>query len=632
MKPAHEGSVLDYVAAAVLELDAEGRVRSANAAAQRLLRRADLDPAPVGLRFAELWSPADDAQIAVRQALAGTQAAFRAVACDGDGLEAGEVAGDWCATLRPVIEADGAVHGIIATCVPTGDGPAAGRRERSIAETFLDCSRTGLAILSRDLDILRVNPMMEQWYSHSLPLVGRKCHEVFYGHPRPCGNCPALRAMETNCLEMEVVPLVTSEGMTGWLELYASPFRDDDGAVAGVVEHVLDVTERVRREQRLQTIARMGAVGQLAGGVAHEFNNIMASIMGYAQLAMQQPSEEHITQALAVAETGCRRGKQVTDGLLAFSSPVAPSRDLTRIESCVDNALALLQTELISAHIEVVRGDASHVPDLTADQRQMEQVFLNLLMNAWQAMPDGGHLGITFTVALCDTGGADRRCCHIEVSDTGVGMAPSELERIFDPFFTTKGRLGNSDTPGLGLGLSIAHGVVAAHEGTMHVRSAPGQGTSMTVCLPLPKAESHTHRTEESMPPEAPPQGRGKALRILVAEDEDPLRELLCEILRARGHEVSEAPDGQKAIRALRSAEWDLVITDILMPKANGTELLKEVRASTRKVPCIVISGRGEDILKQQAIALGAAVCLRKPFDIGDILKAVDEAMATATE
>ena len=621
--------MLDYVAAAILELDAEGRVKSANAEAERLFQRAG--QSPVGLGFAELWRPAAGAQTAVRQALTGARSAFRGVASESYAEPSDESAGDWRLTLQPVVESDGAVTGVVATAVPLGGTAAAARYERSIADTFLDCSRTGVTILSRDLDILRVNPIMEEWYPHATPMEGRKCYAAFHGREEPCESCPSVRAMATNSLEMEVVPLVTAEGVTGWLELYASPFLDEDGVVAGVVEHVLDVTERMRRERQLQHLARMSAVGQLAGGVAHEFNNIMASILGYAQLAMRERDEAHVMRALEVAEAGCRRGKQVTDGLLAFSGPGTPSRELARIEACVENALALLQTEMITAHVDVIRGDAKHIPDLVVDRRQMEQVFLNLLLNARQAMPEGGRLEIAYSIVRCDAHGAERRC-HIEVSDTGIGMAPSEAERVFDPFFTTKGRLGNSETPGLGLGLSIAHGVVMAHEGALHVRSVPGQGTGITVCLPLPEVQSRVDRMEVSIVAEAAPESHSRALRVLVAEDEDPLRELLCEILRARGHQVTEASDGQKAIRALKAGEWDLIITDILMPKANGTELLKEVRAEGRHVPCIVISGRGEDILKQQALALGAAVCLRKPFDIVDILKAVDEALATATE
>ena len=189
MDTAHAGSTLDYVAAAILELDADGRVKSANAAAQRLFRRAEQSQWPVGLDFVELWVPAADALTAIRQALTGARSAFRGIVGELDGVPAEDNPGDWRVTLQPVIQADGTVTGVVATGVPLGETAAAARYERSIADTFLDCSRTGVTILSRELDILRVNPIMEEWYAHATPLEGRKCYAVFHGREERCENC-----------------------------------------------------------------------------------------------------------------------------------------------------------------------------------------------------------------------------------------------------------------------------------------------------------------------------------------------------------------------------------------------------------------------------------------------------------
>jgi signal transduction histidine kinase/ActR/RegA family two-component response regulator len=610
-----------YAADPIIQLDTDGRIALANCAAERSLGAA------TGGAFAGLWPPdaASLAEMAVRQAAGGTPSGF----CS----EARPISaehGAWRVTVAPVRDDGGAVCALAVTCSAVGEREReASYLERQMSNAVFDSVRAGLSVLSRDLDILRVNHAMLDRHPQSLPLEGKKCYEAYHGRTEPCEVCPTLRAIETGMMQMDVVPLsFADDSGGGWLEIYAQPFMDADGRVAGVIENVIDVTERRRTEERLRHVARMSAVGQLAGGIAHEFNNIMASIMGYAQLAMQTGQAGHVQRALAVAEAGCKRGKEITDSLLAFASPRGLKREFAHIDECVNNALGLIHMELANAHIELSRGDASAIPELFVDRRQMEQVFLNLAMNALQALPEGGELTVAYSLTKCDARAASPRC-HVELRDTGIGMTQAEIDRIFDPFFTTKGRLGNSETPGMGLGLSVAHGLVMAHGGALHVSSVPGEGTRIAVCLPLPDGGSCAHGPEVSTLQDTMKDLRfSKPLRVLIAEDEDPLRELLCEILRGRGHDVTGAADGQQALRALGTREWDLIITDILMPKANGTELLKQLRADGRNVPCIVISGRGEDILQKQASALGAAVCLRKPFDITDILAAVDEATA----
>jgi two-component system, cell cycle sensor histidine kinase and response regulator CckA len=247
-------------------------------------------------------------------------------------------------------------------------------------------------------------------------------------------------------------------------------------------------------------------------------------------------------------------------------------------------------------------------------------VLLNLIINAQHAMPAGGKL----TVEARHVGN-DNDTGHvvIAVADTGVGIPPDHLRRIFEPFFTTKGRLGESDTPGTGLGLSVAHGIITAHGGTIRVESEPGLGARFEVALPA--CEPAAAPEEEAAPrPCAPLEvAQRVATRVLVAEDAKMLSSLMRAILAGHGHEVTCVDDTEAALAALQSDRFDLVITDLLMPGGGGRQVLSFVRTLGDPPPVLVVTGVTEKHVEREALEMGAAAYIRKPFTRAELTEAV---------
>ena len=244
------------------------------------------------------------------------------------------------------------------------------------------------------------------------------------------------------------------------------------------VAFLLDLTER----KQIEDAQRLMALGQLAGGIAHDFNNLLAAMSMNAELVGFGPASPQARELADVVLRATARGTRICRNLMAFALPDEPQREPRRIEDCIDAALRIADRQL---QVAGVRVEPRYGPDpkpVLVDAGQMEEVFLNLIINALHAMPGGGTLTVATRYLPAENGNGQ---VVAVVTDTGTGIAPEHLPRIFEPFFTTKGRLGQSDTPGTGLGLSVSHGIVSAHGGTISVRSEVGVGTSSEVSLPL---------------------------------------------------------------------------------------------------------------------------------------------------
>ncbi|MBX0330334.1 response regulator [Oscillochloris sp. ZM17-4] len=360
--------------------------------------------------------------------------------------------------------------------------------------------------------------------------------------------------------------------------------------------------------------SKLAAVGTFAAGIAHEFNNLLAGMLGYAQLGLASPDDETKNESLKVVVDTCKRGKSITGSLLTFGRRQEPRRELADIYDAVQGTLTLMEIELRKHNIKVERK-ISPVPLTICDSGQISQVFLNFLTNARDAMkPAGG----TLTVRLI----SDDQRITLAVSDTGCGIPDSIRDKIFEPFVTTKGALGGSATPGTGLGLSVSYGIVKSHGGAFEVDSEPGKGTTMTIHLPIVESaqEAAALAAAEQEPEDLP------SLSLLVVDDDISISKSLQGLLEHIGHKVTIYADALSALDAYKTRGYDIVLSDLSMPGMNGIELLRELRAYDPEARVLIFTGQALPNLIEEAGRAGALSVLRKPFELEEVLKAIRSA------
>ncbi len=361
--------------------------------------------------------------------------------------------------------------------------------------------------------------------------------------------------------------------------------------------------------QLLQT-ERLAAVGQLAAGAAHEINNPLAIISARTQLLESRENDEKKRRDLHQISEQIERISSILQSLMGFARPNAPQVINLDINSLLLKIIGLVESIFQTHRIPIVQNLAPDLPLILADANQLEQVFLNLVINAQHAMEKEGGV-LTVSSAFLPDG----KRISVSVKDTGTGISPENLSRIFDPFFSTK-----SEGKGTGLGLSTAYGIVTNHYGEIKVVSAPGQGTEMIVVLPvstpvtLPEKPVVHLATECAMPTAT------KGHRILVVDDEQHIRDILSETLREAGYVVETAPNGEEGVRKLRSGSFDLILLDIRMPIHSGLDVLKLLRRNGGAPPVMIITGLASSEELDEALRLGAAKCIRKPFHLKTLL------------
>ena len=369
-------------------------------------------------------------------------------------------------------------------------------------------------------------------------------------------------------------------------------------------------------ERQIRHAQKMESIGQLAGGIAHDFNNLLTAIMGYTQLgasiaAPESPLWGHFQEILKASE----RAAELTSQLLAFSRRQDTERQETNLNHLILSTHKMLR-RLIGENIELVTVAAPDLDLITADPGQIEQVLINLAVNARDAMPDGGKLIIEThngcheaSSASVQPGPVVVQHVRLSVSDNGTGMPDDVKERIFEPFFTTK-----APGQGTGLGLSICHGIVRRHGGYISVETRPGDGSTFTVCLPRSDGGATTRQRRELY-------GRpieGKEL-VLVVDDEETVREMVARVLRQQGYTVLEAENGDEALRvaqdfADKDIGLDLLVTDIVMPIMGGRELAYRLRARQSGAKVLYTSGYTDDIMIRQGQLQPGVEFIAKPF------------------
>jgi signal transduction histidine kinase/ActR/RegA family two-component response regulator len=421
-----------------------------------------------------------------------------------------------------------------------------------------------------------------------------------------------------------IIPLALESRLLGGICLASErpiALAEDDRRVllafaaqaALAMEHARLFEELRHKQDELVRSSKLAALGTFSAGIAHEFNNLLAGVLGYAQLGLISDDIEEKNEALDVAARACLRGRGITSSLLTFARRNDPQRALHQIRDAVEETLALVERELAKLNIRVERR-LQPVPLTICDLGQIGQVLLNLITNARDAMAEQG--GGVITIELAQRGGQ----IELAVSDTGSGIAEDLLQQIFQPFMTTKGALGGSTTPGTGLGLAITYGIVENHGGTIAVASSVGHGTTMTIRLPivaeLPRpaiAEGTTRRLS--------------ALRILVVDDEPVVAESLARLLAEYGHQVLLATDGESGLRHYREQRFDLVITDAVMPVMDGAEFVTRLRSLDPHAHVLAISGQTAAARVERMLQAGAFGFINKPFVVDELLAAIAQGM-----
>jgi PAS domain S-box-containing protein len=400
----------------------------------------------------------------------------------------------------------------------------------------------------------------------------------------------------------------------GWRQLELSiSNRLLDPDVGGIVVNVRDVTELRRNEEELRQAQKLGAVGRLAGGVAHDFNNLLTVMIGNADLALDRLQDGDANrQELEEIRAAAGRAAELTRQLLAFGRKQVLQPEIFQLDGVV-TGIGLLLRRLIGADVELVIRPGAAGAHVLADRGQLEQVIVNLAVNARDAMPDGGTLTIETTLR-------DDAHVALAVRDTGVGMDEETRSRVFEPFFTTK-----HDGRGTGLGLATVDGIVAQSGGRILVESEPGRGASFTVLLPLAAAQVGE---APSAPERAAPVVDGRPT-VLVADDEALVRGLIVDGLERAGYDVLAAADGREALELarVRLEPIDLLVTDIVMPGMSGRDLAEQLVAERPELKILFVSGYPGGAPGDEAAAPGPRF-LQKPFTLGELAAAVAEAIA----
>ncbi len=423
--------------------------------------------------------------------------------------------------------------------------------------------------------------------------------------------------------------LRTRHGDGGWRQVELSiSNRLLDSDVGGIIVNARDVTELRENEHRLRQAQRLETVGQLAGGVAHDFNNLLTVIIGSADVALARlPEGDAGRIELEEIRAASERAADLTRQLLAFGREQVMLPETFELDAAVVRMGALLR-RLVGEHIELVVTPGAGAALARFDTAQLEQVILDLALDARDAMPDGGTLTVATGTERLDEPLAGNgvelppgEYVWLSVRDTGIDMDDEASARIFDPFFTAR-----HDGSGTGLGLATAHGIVAQSGGTLTFESEPGRGSVFTVLLPLAEAPAGEAPARQAPPPSVPQ----AAATVLVAEDEPAVRGLVVAGLERAGYAVLGAAEGNEALALAQRHEGPiaLLLTDVVMPGMSGRALAERLTAERPGLPVLYTSGYPAGALGSEDVSAPGAGFLQKPFTLAELTAAVASAIA----
>jgi two-component system cell cycle sensor histidine kinase/response regulator CckA len=598
-------------------IDLEGRWLRLNRSIAQMLGRTEQDLR--AMRLADVSHP-DDRRLdrpLIKELLAGRRRSF--------------------AIEKRFMHADGhVIHTLVHVSLMHGDGErplyflcqmvditerrraeAAQRAGEERLQAIIDNSPALIFVKDVEHRYVLVNRRWQELFQVSAEeAIGRRSADVL-----PPERIPGHEAMDAEVMAtgtvLEAMSTVSPPGDEDerFFLLVKFPLRDPEGQIYGVCSIATDITDRRRNakvraelEQRLAQTQRLESVGQLAGGVAHDFNNLLSVILtcvGFAQREL--PADSPVREDVEEIGRAADRAAALTRQLLMFSRREVVKPEVIDAGALVRDLERLLNrtlSERIALRISIGPG----IAPVLADRAQLEQVLVNLAVNARDAMPGGGTLAIAVNPAPAGV--------RITVADEGVGMEPDVVEHAFEPFFTTK-----EAGEGTGLGLATVHGIVTDSGGTVEIDSTPGTGTVVTIWLPA-TAEGATVAPEVRTPADHATTGA----TVMVVEDQDPVRRQACRILEAHGYRVYEASGAEEALDGWRDV--DVLVTDVVMPGMTGQELAERARTRTPAVKVVYMSGHTEDVIVRNGARAGAIAFVQKPFTRDSLLRSIEDALA----
>jgi signal transduction histidine kinase/DNA-binding response OmpR family regulator len=495
-------------------------------------------------------------------------------------------------------------------------------KTRSIIENI----GIGVTLISSKMEVLEMNHLMREWFPGVDLDQRHTCYRVFIDPQREavCDNCPTQKTLQDGLVHEHTMQTPQAGGARNY-RIVSSPILNASGEVKAAIEMIEDITEKLSLEAQLRQAQKMEAVGKLAGGVAHDFNNILSAIIGNSHLLLDQVKDnDHAKCYVEEIMKASERAAVLTQSLLAFSRKQPVTLAVIDLNEVIKGNEAFLR-RLIREDIELKINCTGEPLTVLADRGQIEQVIMNLVSNARDAMPNGGKLSIetrpvTLDHEFVETHGYGQAGAYslLSVSDSGFGMDKETQSRIFEPFFTTK-----EQGKGTGLGLSMAYGIVKKHDGFINVYSEPGTGTIFTIYLPRVQATAQVDKIE--IKEVAPLLGGTET--ILVGEDDAALLKLSTKVLKHYGYRVIEAVDGQDAVD--KFVEYgdsiDLVILDAIMPKKNGKVACDEMKILRPDLKVIFTSGYARDIFEENNTFDENTDFINKPYSPNKLVALVRE-------
>lgn len=598
-------------------LEADGTIRYESPSVERILGYAAADC--IGLSAFDVVHPEDrpDAEAAFRRLLKTSENAC-VLECRVRHQD-----GSWRtlqSTSRNLLH-DPAVSGLVINSHDITErvrAEAERKRTVSLLRATLEATTDGVLVVDHEGQVTSCNEQFARMWSIPAPLLRRgKDRELL---KFVCGQLKDPEQFLARVQELYLEPEKENFDIVEFLdgrvfERFSIPQRINGRAV-GRVWIFRDITERLRLEEQLRQAQKMEAVGQLAGGVAHDFNNLLTAITGTTELLLEDlPADAPEHEELRQIQRAANRGARLTRQLLAFGRRQVLQPEVLSLNALVRGMEHRLQ-HLVGEHIRLeLRLDAA-LRYTRVDPQQMEQVIVDLALNARDAMPKGGTLQLRTvnvdtgtSAAGCAASGG--HCVHLVISDTGTGMDEEVQSHLFEPFFTTK-----ETGQGTGLGLATVYGTVTQSGGSIRVDSTPGKGAAVTICLPA-VADSVGHSSLAA--------AAARDSTILLAEDEDAVRRVARRILEREGYQVLEAASAEQALEVAREhgGPIHLLLTDVVMPGKNGPELASCLLRSRPDLKVVYMSGFTRDAFGEQGVNRPGTLFIQKPFERRELLQKI---------
>jgi len=498
------------------------------------------------------------------------------------------------------------------------------RRSQREWETTIDAMQDCISVHDPAGNLVRANRALARRF-HTVPqqLIGRPCADLYGTGELRFENCRHMQCLQAESLVVEEVDL---PHMGGTFQLSVSPWYDKNDRVVGAIHIARDISREKLLQQQLIQSEKLSAIGELVSGIAHELNNPLTGVMGYSQLLqLRSDLDERARDSLQKINNLALRCQKIVQNLLSFARKQKPERTLTCVNDILEKTIELRSYELSVNNIRVQSELDRNLPRTIADAHQLQQVFLNVITNAEQAMLDTNGRGSLVVRSRTD---AKNNRIVVEIQDDGPGIPEKLLTRIFDPFFSTK-EVGK----GTGLGLSIAYGIVQQHGGMTYARSRPGEGSTFVIELPIVTVVQQDAPMFPILMPQALHfEGLIRGKRILVVDDEKYILDFFVEILRMFPARVDTACDGLEAMDKLQADRYDLILTDYKMPQMSGKELFYWIRQHQPNLARRIIFITGDTVSAETRsfFESTASRYLGKPFKIEEVKEIIQQTLEAA--